>query len=71
MREASLNSGELDPLTLAENRVLFSLLFNNFSNAIFNGSRGRGKAGWKTVTAILSHFASNNAVQMKRNHSAL
>lgn len=64
-------NGELNPLTLAENRVPFSLLFNNFSNAIFNNSRGREKLGWKTVAAILSHFAPNNAVQMKRNHNAL
>lgn len=71
MNEASLNSGELDPLTLAENRVLFSLLFNNFSNAIFNNSAGGEGVGWKTVTAILSHFTPNNAVQMKRNHNAL
>lgn len=71
MTEASLNSGELDSLILAENRVLFSLVFNNFSDVIFNSSRGRREVGWKTVTAILSHFTPNNAVQMKRNHNAL
>lgn len=71
MQEASLNSGELDPLMLAEKRVLFSFIFNHFSNVIFNNSTGRGKVGWKTVTAILSHFTPNNAVQMKRNHNAL
>lgn len=42
MNEASLNSGELAPLTLAENKVLFSLFFSIIFPMLFLSVLGGG-----------------------------
>lgn len=42
MNEASLNSGELDPLALAENRGLFSLFFSIIFPMLFLTILGGG-----------------------------